>query len=179
MLITLFNNIAFLIALAATGQIVISRFQKDLRNRQILLGLLFGGVALLGMLNPVNYSPGVIFDGRSIVLSVAGVVGGGLAAAIAAVMAAIFRYQLGGNGATVGILVVLLSALLGVLARQWWLRRNILPKSIDFLALGLVVQVVQLAALTQIPERAGYAFIEQGPGGCSCCSIHWPPCCYA
>jgi two-component system sensor histidine kinase/response regulator len=161
MLITLFNNIAFLIALAAAGQIVISRFQKDLRNRQILLGLLFGGVALLGMLNPVNYSPGVIFDGRSIVLSVAGVVGGGLAAAIAAVMAAIFRYQLGGNGATVGILVVLLSALLGVLARQWWLRRNILPKSIDFLALGLVVQVVQLAALTQIPERAGYAFIEQ------------------
>lgn len=61
MLINLINNIAFLIALVAVGQIVISRFRKKSLNRHALLGLLFGGVALLGMANPVIFSPGVFF----------------------------------------------------------------------------------------------------------------------
>jgi PAS domain S-box-containing protein len=161
MLINLINNIAFLVALVAAGQIVISRFYKNPLNRQVLLGLLFGGVALLGMANPLNFSPGLIFDGRSIVLSVAGVVGGGVVALIAASMAAIYRFQLGGIGATVGIVIILLSALLGVLARQWWLRRGGPPRPIDYLALGVVVQLAQLAAFTQIPGRAGYGFVEQ------------------
>ena len=161
MLINLINNIAFLVALVAAGQLVLSRFHKPSLNRQVLLGIVFGGVALLGMMNPVNFAPGVIFDGRSIVLSVAGVVGGGVTAAIAAGMAAIYRYQLGGGGAPVGVTVALLSALLGVLARQWWQRRSDPPQYGHYLALGVVVQLMQLAAFTQLPDRAGYAFIEQ------------------
>jgi PAS domain S-box-containing protein len=161
MLINLINNIAFLIALVAAGQIVISRFPKETLNREVLFGLLFGGVVLLGMANPVNFAPGVFFDGRSIVLAVAGVVGGGVTAVIAAGMAAFYRYQLGGIGAPVGIGIVVMSALFGVLARQWWMRRAQAPRLIDYLALGLIVQLMQLAAFTQIPDRAGYAFIEQ------------------
>lgn len=161
MLINLINNIAFLVALVAAGQLVITRFHNNALNRQVLLGFLFGGVALLGMLNPVNFAPGLIFDGRSIVLSVAGVVGGGITAALAAAMAAMYRYQLGGIGATVGIFVVLVSALLGVLARQWWQRRAGPPSAGHYLALGVVVQIMQLAAFTQVPNQAGHIFIEQ------------------
>lgn len=161
MLANLVNNIAFLIALVAAGQMVVSRVYQNPLNRQVLLGLLFGGVALLGMANPVNYSPGVFFDGRSIVLAVAGVVGGGVAAAIAAGMAAVYRYQLGGIGAPVGIAVVVLSALLGVVAQRWWQRRTRPPRMIDYLALGVAVQLMQLAAFTQIPNGAGYPFIAQ------------------
>ncbi len=161
MILSLINNIAFLVALVAAGQIVISRFHQNTLNRQLLLGVLFGGVVLLVMANPVIFLPGVIFDGRSIVLSVAGVVGGGVPAAIAASMAAIYRYQLGGAGALVGIIVVLVSALLGVLARKWWLRRASPPQPAQYLALGVLVQLVQLTAFTQVPNRAGYAFIEQ------------------
>ena len=161
MLITLINNIAFLIALVAAGQIVLRQFHNKTLNRQVLLGLLFGGVTLLGMLNPVTFVPGLIFDGRSIVLSVAGVVGGAITAAIAAIMAAIYRYQLGGIGAPVGVLIVVVSSLLGVLARQWWSQRKTPPSTLQYLALGLVVQLSQMAAFTQIPEQAGYAFIEQ------------------
>jgi PAS domain S-box-containing protein len=161
MLINLINNIAFLVALVAAGQLVVSRFHKSSLNRQVLLGLLFGGVTLLGMVNPVNFAPGLIFDGRSIVLSVAGVVGGGVAGAIAAGMAAVYRYQLGGIGAPVGVMVVLQSALLGVLARQWWQRRNTSLGAGHYFVFGVVVQIAQLAAFTLVPNRAGYAFIEQ------------------
>lgn len=160
MLISLVNNIAFLIALVAAGQIVLARFPNRTRNRQVVLGLLFGGVTLLGMLNPMNFAPGLIFDGRSIVLVVAGVVGGGLAAAIAAGIAAIYRYQLGGIGAPVGIVIILVSALLGVLARYWWRRRQT-PPPFQFFLLGVLAQLFQLAAFTQFPDRAGYPFIAQ------------------
>ena len=161
MFINLINNIAFLVAMVAAGQLVFARFDKRSAGRQVLLGVLFGCVALLGMVNPVNFAPGLIFDGRSIVLSVAGVVGGGLPAAIAAAMAGVYRYQLGGAGALVGMMVIVQSALLGVVARAWWTRRQMTPQALDFIALGVVVQLAQLGAFTLIPNKAGYAFIEQ------------------
>jgi len=161
MLNTLINNIAFLVALVAAGQLLLSRFEGHSLGRRAWLGVLFGGVTLLGMMNPLSFMPGVIFDGRSIVLAVAGVVGGGVTAAIAAAMAAVYRYQIGGVGAVVGIVVILQSALLGVLARQWWRRRGRSPTAWDFIGLGVLVQLGQLLAFTQIPGGAGYAFIEK------------------
>ncbi len=161
MTINLINNVAFLIALVAAGGIVISKFHNNPLNRQLLLGILFGSVTLLGMLNPVNFAPGVIFDGRSIVLSVAGLVGGGLTAVVAAGMAAVYRFYLGGGGAAVGITTIVLSAVLGVLARLWLSQRASPPKPTHYFLVGVAVQVMQLAAFTQIPNRAGYAFIEQ------------------
>ena len=161
MTINLINNIAFLVALAATGQILLSLLRHRLVARQLLLGLLFGSVALLAMANPLTFMPGVIFDGRSIVLAVAGVVGGGVTACIAAVLAGAYRLYLGGAGAPVGVAVVVLSAMLGVLARWWWSRRPSMPGALDFWGLGVVVQLMQLAAFTQIPNGAGYPFIHQ------------------
>ncbi|MEW6678330.1 MAG: bacteriohemerythrin [Pseudomonadota bacterium] len=160
MLITLINNIAFLIALVAAGGIVLTRFHQDPLNSRVLLGLLFGVVTLLGMLNPVNFAQGIIFDGRSIVLSVAGLVGGGLTAAIAAGMAVSFRWYLGGDGAVVGVTTIVLSALLGVLARLWLGRRTAPPHPLHYFALGVVVQLMQLAVFTQLPNQSGFVFIE-------------------
>jgi PAS domain S-box-containing protein len=159
----LFDNLLNLIALVAIAQIVFSRFHKKTLSYQVLLGLLFGGITILGMMSPFALSSGVIFDGRSIVLSVAGVVGGGIVATVAVVISAAYRYQLDGVGASVGTMVIFQSALLGVLARRWWLSRNMLrlPLPLHYLALGLFVQIAQLTAFTLIPDNAGFAFIEQ------------------
>ena len=161
MLISLINNVAFLFALAAVGQILTTRFYKDQFTYQILLGILFGGVTLLGMLNPVEYAPGIIFDGRSIILAVAGVVGGWVTAGIAVAMALAYRYELGGVGAPVGMFVIFQSAVLGVLVRYWWEKNQFKPNAIHFLSLGVLVQIIQLAAFTQIPNQAAYPFIQQ------------------
>ncbi len=161
MLINLINNIAFLVALVAAAQVVSARFQHDSFQRQLLLGVVFGLTTWLGMLNPVTFAPGLIFDGRSIVLSLTGVVGGGLAAFIAATIAALYRYHLGGVGAYVGITVIVVSALLGVLARAWWNKYPTPPRPIEYFLLGLIVQLAQLAVFTQIPDGAGYRFIAE------------------
>ena len=161
MLASLINNVAFLIALVAAGQVVISHGYKKPENRQLVLGFLFGGVAMLGMANPFTLQPGVIFDGRTIVLAASGVVGGGIAAGVAAFMVALYRFEIGGSGTAVGITVAILSAALGALARAWWSQRQRSPLWFDYVALGVAVQLMQLAAFTQIPNQAGYAFIEQ------------------
>jgi PAS domain S-box-containing protein len=161
MLINLINNVAILIALVAAGRLVITHIRQNPLGGQLLLGVLFGGVTILGMVNPVNFAPGLIFDGRSIVLSVAGVVGGGVAAAVAAGMAGAYRYMLGGGGVPVGVTVIVVSALLGALARWRWRRRRQPPTAGHYLGLGVVVQLAQLAAFTQIPDRAGFVFIAQ------------------
>jgi PAS domain S-box-containing protein len=161
MLISLVNNIAFLIALVAAGQLAIARLQHKALYRQLVLGLLFGGATLLGMLNPVNFAPGLIFDGRSVLLSVAGVVGGPVTAVIAAGMAAVYRWQFGGVGMPVGLFVIVSSAAWGLATRAWLQRKGASPAMTHYLALGLLVQLTQLAAFTQIPDRAGYPFIEQ------------------
>ena len=122
MFLGLVNNIAFLIALVAIGQLVFAHLPQQTRSRQVWLGLLFGGIVCLGMANPVEFAAGVIFDGRSIVLAVAGVAGGAITATLAAAMAAFYRYSLGGIGAVIGVIVILQSAFLGVAARYWWLK---------------------------------------------------------
>ena len=75
--INLIQNAALLIALAATYQVIMARFQRHDPKSQILFGLLFGGVGIVGMVTPVHLTPGIFFDGRSIILSVAGLFGGG------------------------------------------------------------------------------------------------------
>ena len=162
MFLDLVHNIAILVALVAAAQMAIAKFSESQLGKQAILGLLFGAVTVLGMATPLYFAQGVIFDGRSIVLCAGAVVGGGVTAAIGAAIAAAYRLWLGGGGAAVGIATVLLSALIGVLGRWFWERRKIRPGPAHFLILGVIVQLAQFAAFTQLPEGSGYRFIREG-----------------
>ena len=64
--------------------------QKPIR-RQIFHGIIFGSGAVIGMLNPVILRPGLIFDGRSVLISLAALIYGPLTGIISALMALILR----------------------------------------------------------------------------------------
>ncbi|WP_282184528.1 LytS/YhcK type 5TM receptor domain-containing protein, partial [Azospirillum baldaniorum] len=64
-----------------------------------LLGLMFGGVAVLGMADPVRVAPGLFIDARNVMVGLAGPFGGALAGAAAAAVSGAFRLWLGGPGA--------------------------------------------------------------------------------
>jgi hypothetical protein len=71
MVLELLHNIAFLIALSVGLQVLGQRLPTEGLRFRLLAGLLFGGVAVVGMMTPVHFAPGIIYDGRSIVLSLA------------------------------------------------------------------------------------------------------------
>ncbi|WP_282186946.1 LytS/YhcK type 5TM receptor domain-containing protein, partial [Azospirillum brasilense] len=68
-----------------------------------LLGLMFGGVAVLGMADPVRVAPGLFIDARNVMVGLAGPFGGGLAMAGGAAESWGFRFGLGGTGACGGV----------------------------------------------------------------------------
>ncbi len=68
MYITLLQNAALLVALTALYSQIIRIGSLKKHYTQILVGVLFGAVAIAGMKMPLRYAPGVIYDGRSIIL---------------------------------------------------------------------------------------------------------------
>ena len=149
--LSLIHNIALLVALTFVHSLLLRRLKIDGVLFPLFSGLLFGCVAMVGMMTPVVLQPGLIFDGRSIVLAVAGFFGGPIAALLATIIAAIYRFWLGGTGATPGVAVIIGSATIGVIWR--YLRRNnnrfaSLPALYLF---GLFVHLWMIACMTFLP----------------------------
>jgi PAS domain S-box-containing protein len=121
------------------------------RSSQIVAGGIFGGITVVGMLLPLQFGSGVIFDARSVIISMAALFGGPMTGGLAAVIAGAYRLHLGGAGTAVGLSVIVCSLLLGLL--YWHARRKGWVK-VDFpslLLFGLLLHGVSVAIFTQLP----------------------------
>jgi len=148
-LIDLTYNLALLIALSTVSGFIGDRFPG--RRGALLQGLLFGAAAVIGMLNPLILAPGLIFDGRSVMISLGGLFFGPLTAAISSAMAMALRVAQGGMGTLTGVAVILSSALLGVFFHR---RRQQREQEIDascLLTFGLVVHGAMLLLMLTLP----------------------------
>ena len=161
MLLELIHNLALLVALAAASQIIEARWQVRRLTSQILHGLLFGAVGVVGMMTPVHFQPGIIFDGRSIILSVAGLFGGPIVALLAALMCGAYRLWLGGVGTAMGVSVILASAALGVAFCHWRRRANRPTGWAQLWGFGLLVHGVMLGLVLLLPADARQAAWRQ------------------
>ncbi|WP_277057411.1 ATP-binding protein [Trichlorobacter lovleyi] len=149
--LALIQNIALLVALTFAHGLLIRHIRQRGHAYALLSGLLFGSVALVGMMTPMILQPGLIFDGRSIVIAVAGLFGGPVTAAVAAAMAAGYRYWLGGVGAPMGVAVIIGSGAIGVagyyLRRSW--PRVVSP--VGFYLFGLLVHLWMIGCMSFLP----------------------------
>ncbi len=160
-IINLIQNIILLIGLVAAYQVVISRNKRHTSSTRFIFGILFGGVAVAGMMTPVNYMPGIIFDGRTIVLSVAGLIGGPLVASISAIIAGAYRFVLGGMGLIVGETSIIGSAAIGVLFYYLWHNKIASIRAWYFWAFGLLVHTALLATFLLLPHGFGHKFVQE------------------
>jgi PAS domain S-box-containing protein len=142
---------ALLLALSILYSFLTRIWKREEMTGQILAGLLFGGVAVAGMMNPFHYSPGVIFDGRSILVSMAGLFGGPATAAIASAIASVYRLWLGGAEAMTGVGVIITSAALGVVYHYIHRKRSDVIKPLYLFGFGVVVHVGMLLWMLTLP----------------------------
>lgn len=118
MISVLIQNAALLVTLSFLyGIIRWYRPQNELLYRT-LNGVWFGLVAVAAMMMPYNYSPGIIYDGRSVIMTVAGLWGGGLTTLIAALIACTYRISLGGEGVWAGVATIVFTGITGLVFRQ-------------------------------------------------------------
>ncbi len=97
-------------------------WRSDDRQRpllfQLLIGLGFGLAVVVSMVSAIQVAPGVIFDGRTIFLSMASLFGGPVVGLIAASLATAYRVWLGGTGLWTGLGNIILPVVLGLAYRH-------------------------------------------------------------
>ena len=160
-ILNLIQNIALLVALAALYQVIGARFRRESLENKIISGFLFGMVGIIGMMTPLHYSPGIIFDGRNIILNIAGLFGGPVVALVAASIMGAYRAYIGGAGVYVGLATVIHSALLGIIFHYWWNRRKHKLTLLNLWFFGLLSNVVLLLTFLGLPGDAGVSVVKQ------------------
>jgi len=117
------------------------------RERNIVLGIAFGFMAIGSMMMSFPMGPGIIGDLRNVVVAVAAIVGGPIPALIAAAVAAAFRIHHGGQFVAAVVGIVLTAALSIGFAR---IKLAKTPRNLAFFGIVLAItnSSLPLAALS-------------------------------
>lgn len=160
MIYELVVNIALLISLFSLYGLL-ERLNKYKKIDKILTGLLFGGIAIAGMVFRLNYENGIIYDGRSIILCLAGLFGGATVSVIAVIMAGIYRIIIGGLGVWAGLSTILITSVIGLIARQLYKNHPEKITLTNLYLLGIVAHIGMLYSQLVLPWPHSIAVISQ------------------
>ncbi|AET68366.1 PAS domain S-box/diguanylate cyclase (GGDEF) domain-containing protein [Desulfosporosinus orientis DSM 765] len=152
-LFELLYNLSILVSISIISGYISYRREKN-QISDCLQGVLFGSACIIGMLHPLVVAPGLIFDGRSIMISIVGFFFGPIAGIIAGSMALILRIYQGGDGVIMGVLVILTSALWGNHFFQWNLshQSNSYKETIKQLfSMGVFVHITMVLLMFTLP----------------------------
>jgi diguanylate cyclase (GGDEF)-like protein len=120
--------------------------------KKIAQGVIIGGFSILIMTFPWSLGEGVIFDTRSVLLSVTGVFFGPITTGIAALIAIMYRiFAIGGPGTVSGVLTVVTSSILGLLFHRGRSLFSRWPRFFQYLLFGFIVHVVTMLCFFTIP----------------------------
>lgn len=156
MILELLQNVALLVALSVGLQLLAQRIDRPGLWYSLAAGILFGMVGVVAMMTPLHFAPGIIYDGRSIIVSLAGFTGGPVTATVAAALCIIYRLYLGGAGAPVGVLVILEAALFGILFYYLRHRNPRWERPFSLWLFGVVVQSSMLLLQLLLPDQLGW-----------------------
>jgi PAS domain S-box-containing protein len=164
MVLDLLMNLTFLISLTILSDFMENRFPRSTTLGSILQGLLFGTAAVIGMLRPLVIGQGLIFDGRSIMVSLCAWYFGPMAVAIAGIMPLVLRISIGGSGMVMGVLVIVSSAGIGLVARQRQRPDDTPPGTASLYLFGLAVHACMIVCMFTLPSGVGLStFRRVGP----------------
>ena len=154
-LVTLIQNATLLLVMMIVFDLVTSR--KSLHDqwwRQILAGVILGGLCIGLMLASFQLEIGIIFDTRSVMLSLSGLFLGPIPTVLAMVISAVYRLWLGGTGVWTGIGVIVATGSVGILWRHYRRGRLADISVLELYGFGVVVHLIMLALMLTLPWEA-------------------------
>jgi len=139
------ENFALLLALALLYSLIgLPLLRRAGHFGAVVAGLLFGGMAILGMRWPIAIAPDLSVDGHNLIVLTAGAFGGPWTALVAAIAVIADRILTGAPDILSSIAVVTAAALLGTgFYLRWWRRARIGGPG-EFLAIGLALAAIGL-----------------------------------
>jgi len=161
LILGLIHNIALLIAMGLLGGFYWKKEDSQLTlTDKFLTGLLLGGIGMVIMLTPWILVPGLVFDTRSVLLSVSGLFFGPIPTFTAILITGAYRLFTGGPGLWMGIGVIISSGIIGILWKQFrpgWKEKH---PVLELLLLGLVVHLIMLSLTMLLPKESFLSTIK-------------------
>lgn len=157
LVIELIYKISLLVALTVISGLVNKKFNKNTLSGKITQGILFSVFVILAISDPFIYQDGIIFDGRSIIISISTFFYGPITGLIVTLSAIITRYLIGGSGAFIGMLVATSALLIGYVFYYKITRINKEKTLIDLFNIGFATHIVMFILIGLIPSLV---FIE-------------------
>jgi diguanylate cyclase len=143
-ILTLINNIALLLVTSVANEAINSLPLRFRRWQPWINGAVLSIICIVLMNIPFTLKPGLIYDTRSVLISVTGLVFGLIPTLMTLAAAIIFRISLGGIGAPAGIAVILSSAAIGLAWRRWVYPRTKKWRWGSALLMGIAVHIAML-----------------------------------
>ncbi|MDD2490589.1 MAG: ATP-binding protein [Bacteroidales bacterium] len=165
MILGIIHNISILLALSMLHYLFGLKPVNHYRGiREIALGVLVGLIGIVLMLTPWTLQPGLVFDSRSILLSVTGIIVGPIPTIIAMATTALYRIYMAGDGILMGVASIITSGTTGILwgaLRKNWYKKNRVK---ELLLMGLVTHILMIADMVFLPEEIRFStFVNVGP----------------
>lgn len=156
-IVGLLQNTAILLALSYVYEFWWNRNDepKNILNK-ILTGIIIGLIGIVVMLTPWILIPGLVFDTRSVILSVSGLFFGKLPTVVAMLLTGLVRLLKGGDGVWMGIAVVITSGSIGMLWHKFRPLKQSKKYYAELVAMGIVVHVVMLGCSIFLPVSNRY-----------------------
>lgn len=154
-------NTALLLALVVLYETIPLHKTRRSRLLEIFTGILVGSVGLVVMLTPWHFSEGVNFDTRSILLSITGLFFGIVPTSIAILMTVTLRLYQGGDGALMGVSVILSSAGIGLLWRYFLRFRKKEPVWYELYGFGVIVHLAMLLCTVLLPSEIAFNVLKK------------------
>jgi len=154
-------NLTLLVALSILSGYLEKRLPRTTRSGVVLQGVLFGMTTVLGMMRPLVLGPGIIFDGRSVMISLCALFFGPLATVVASLPVVAYRLILGGPGVVMGVLTVVSASALGLATRYYFKPMERPPTGFQLYAFGVVVHITMLLGIFTIPDSGGLSVLQR------------------
>jgi len=150
----LLQNTAFLLVFTMLYDFFHVKSQRNTSLAgQAISGLVVGVLGVILMMTPWNFAPGIIFDTRSILLSVSGLFLGWIPTLVAMIIAAAYRIFTGGDGLWMGLSVIFFSGMIGIIwgkLRKGWMDGL---NCLELWAMGVLVHIFMLASTLLLPAE--------------------------
>jgi PAS domain S-box-containing protein len=127
---------------------------------KVISGLIMGGISVILMFTPWTWIPGIVFDTRSVLLSITGLFFGPVPTIIAIIISGAARWFLGGDGLWMGLAVIISSGTIGILWRKLrpnWKQRNYI---FELLTMGFIVHVIMSMCTFLLPKEDIYLTLK-------------------
>lgn len=151
----LIYNLSVLVALSVLSGFVEAKFKRTELAGKIIQGLLFGAVTIFGMLFPFTFADEVIFDGRSIIISLCALFFGQVPALIASSIAAVCRIYIAGSGVIPGLILIVSSLIIGLYFHKKYSKthyKNLTALKLYFF--GILIHLALIIIVSIVPEKS-------------------------